>query len=765
MYNPAPLKNGQNFITPFVWLLFLVMAVGYSIGIVRFFLGLQAVTNLGDAYPWGLWIAIDVTAGVALAAGGFTTAALVNIFGKKQFKPFEKSALVTAWLGYLFVSIGLFFDIGRYYNIWHPIVYWQGNSVLFEVAVCVMAYLAVLTVEFSPVILGYIYQWSSLTFIKKLSQKAVVLNKLVNKIMPAFIIAGVVLSFMHQSSLGTLLVIAPSKINPLWWSPILPVHFLLSAIMAGFPVVIFEAVLTRRAFNLKSEISLIQALAKYIPFFIAAAFTVRVGDFFYRGGFSLFDTEFKNIILWSLELIGGMLIPFFIFTSRRGLKSIPAIFTGSLLLITGVVLNRYDTFITAYSPRLSNASYIPSFGEIAITAALISTIIFLYKFIIFYFPVLNSDKKIKEKKIKPGVSKLKIAILVLIPSISLSLTFLYVNTHKGQTKKISPQKALSTVYNTEKKDESKSYKSRKFDNNLINPVPYGFSLNFESLNTPFDFYSPVYYSHKGHISFADGDCTVCHHRKKQNDTDVTGRRITFEDIKKMRIESCNNCHEFTVNQIDKIHPGLKTDCAACHHKNDPDFDSEDLTKTDLNGCSECHDGRPDIIHPQKPGLKGAFHYRCLNCHEKPEINAPVTCKSCHTSNLDKSLLKKGDPKQTFADSKNRFDVHQDIYNMKCNACHLFENTKKTRTCISCHSKSPHKYFDTIGRHLDMHAEEVDCRVCHMPNKKTGLERIGEKFKNHGVLKKEISLKCTSCHTKEEIDCSTCHESLPAIKKQ
>src|SRR5512143_238333 len=133
--------------------LLLIMGIGYAFGITRMLLGLGRVTNLDNHNPWGIWISFDVACGVALAAGGFTTGALVEIFGRKKYKPLLRPALLTAFLGYLWVVIALSFDLGRYWNIWRPVFNWQGNSVLFEVGMCVMAYLAVLTVEMSPALI------------------------------------------------------------------------------------------------------------------------------------------------------------------------------------------------------------------------------------------------------------------------------------------------------------------------------------------------------------------------------------------------------------------------------------------------------------------------------------------------------------------------------------------------------------------------------------------------------------------------------------
>ena len=242
---PFPVKT-KNFITPGV-LVLIVLAVNAIVFLgIRFFGGLGAMTNLDNQHPWGIWIAIDVACGVALASGGFTSAALGHIIHKEEYKVILRPALLTAMLGYTFVAFGVFVDLGRYYFIWHPLIFWNGSSPLFEVGICVMTYVTVLYIEFIPVItekfIGKINFKKSLSFLNKpIDSLLRSLDRGLSKTMFVFIIAGVVLSTLHQSSLGTLMIIAGPKMHPLWHTPILPLLFLLSAISVGFPMIIFES--------------------------------------------------------------------------------------------------------------------------------------------------------------------------------------------------------------------------------------------------------------------------------------------------------------------------------------------------------------------------------------------------------------------------------------------------------------------------------------------------------------------------------------------
>ncbi len=277
---PAPVE--ARFWTPGVMVMVAFMLTGFVFVIVRYTGGLAAVTNLDNAHPWGLWIGIDVATGVALAAGGFTTAALAHIFGRHQYEAVTRPALLTAMLGYTFVSLGLIVDIGRSWAIWHPVVYWQGNSVLFEVAMCVMIYLHVLYIEFIPIVVehfkGKVCLPGRLSTLDKVIEGLLGLaDRILGKVMWIFIIAGVVLSWMHQSGLGSLMLIAPTKLHPLWYTPILPLLFLTSAIAVGYPMVVFETTLVTSSLGLDGEMDILTPLTGITIFLLGIYMGLKIG--------------------------------------------------------------------------------------------------------------------------------------------------------------------------------------------------------------------------------------------------------------------------------------------------------------------------------------------------------------------------------------------------------------------------------------------------------------------------------------------------------
>jgi Ni/Fe-hydrogenase subunit HybB-like protein len=283
----APITE-KKFLTFGVWIMLSFMVLGFIFLALRFLFGIGAVANLNNQFPWGIWIGIDVASGVALAAGGFTTGAIAYVFNRRQYQAVIRPALLTAMLGYTFVVLGLMVDIGRYWNIYSPMINWNGNSVLFEVAICVMIYLNVLYLEFIPIVIerfkGRIRLPGFLAGLNQTLEKVLtVADTLLGKIMFVFIIAGIVLSFLHQSSLGSLMLIAPYKVHPLWYTPILPLLFLLSAIAAGYPMVTFESLLVSWSFKRRPEMEVLTPLAKFMPVLMGLYLAFKLGDMMVRG--------------------------------------------------------------------------------------------------------------------------------------------------------------------------------------------------------------------------------------------------------------------------------------------------------------------------------------------------------------------------------------------------------------------------------------------------------------------------------------------------
>jgi len=389
---PTPVST--KFFTPGVIFLLLLAVNGIAFVLARFLFGIGAVTNLNDQYPWGLWIGVDVAAGVALAAGGFTTAALGHVMHQEQYHVVVRPALLTAMLGYTFVALAVMIDIGRWYYIWHPLIMWNGNSALFEVGICVMVYMTVLYIEFLPIVterfMGRVNLKGFLSRLSKPIDKILhALDRGLSKTMFLFIIAGVVLSTLHQSSLGTLMIIAGPKMHPLWQTPILPLLFLLSAIAIGFPMVIFESLLAARSLGLKPEVDVLSKLARMVPPLLGVYLAFKIGDMVIRESFVYLAEINTASVMFMVEILLGIIIPLRMFLSISVLRSPLWLFVASSLVIVGVLLNRINVFIVAYTPPVSYGAYIPSIGEISVTVGFASLLVLMYRFLVMNLPVIS----------------------------------------------------------------------------------------------------------------------------------------------------------------------------------------------------------------------------------------------------------------------------------------------------------------------------------------------------------------------------------------
>lgn len=392
-HQPYPLRT--PFWTPGVWVLAVLMAAGAAAVAARFIGGIGYVANLSTARPWGLWIGVDVASGVALAAGGFTTAFLAHIAGRHTFEPVVRPALLTAMLGYTFVVLGLLIDIGRSWAIWKPMIFWNFNSVLFEVAMCVMLYLNILYIEFIPIVVEHFKGRIALPGPLAALNKPIALllqaaEKILDKVMWLFIIAGVVLSCMHQSSLGSLMLVAPTKLHPLWYTPILPLLFLTSAVAVGYPMVVFETTLATASLKRDGEMHVLTPLSRITIYLLGFYLALKIGDMVVRGTYVyLFEGTARSNSFW-VELVFGVLVPWLMLLSEKVRRSRRALFSACTMIVGGVLLNRINVFVVGYQPPVSEAGYFPAVGEMLITVGLIAGLMFVYRVIITYLPVLSA---------------------------------------------------------------------------------------------------------------------------------------------------------------------------------------------------------------------------------------------------------------------------------------------------------------------------------------------------------------------------------------
>jgi len=352
--------------------LLVILALGTYATVVRVFQGLAGSTNLSDQFPWGLWIGFDILCGVALAAGGFTISATVYIFNLEKFRPIVRPAILTAFLGYVLVVVALLFDLGRPWNIWHPLVMWNPHSVMFEVGWCVTLYTTVLALEFSPLVLERFKMTKTL--------------HVMHVVMPILVVLGVLLSTLHQSSLGSFYLIVPTKLHALWYSPLLPLYFFLTALTLGCTMTIVESFLSNRAFGKHLEMELLVPLGRVALLLLGLTAIIRFADFRHRGILGLAFQPTYESRLFLAEMLLGVVAPAVLFAIPRVRKHPTGLFLGALLVVLGVVMNRLNVSITGME-RSSGQIYVPAFTEVAITLSVVGVGFLVFALAVKYLPV------------------------------------------------------------------------------------------------------------------------------------------------------------------------------------------------------------------------------------------------------------------------------------------------------------------------------------------------------------------------------------------
>jgi len=361
----------------------------------RLVMGLGATTALNDGYPLGLWIAFDVVTGTALACGGYAVAMLVYILNKGQYHALIRPAILTSALGYSLAGFGVFLDIGRWWAIWKVPVYfwhWNFNSALLEVALCIMSYVVVLWIELSPALVEP-FADSDILPLRRLARR---LPPIVERASIAIIALGILLPTMHQSSLGTLMLLAGSRLHPLWRTPLLPLLFLMSCVAMGFAVVVFESAFSSVAFKRRIDVKMLASLAATIVPLQLAFVVLRVGDLWWRGDLWLLFAGGGRAMLAALEFV-VFLAPVVMLASSKRRTDLGALVRAAMVMMFAGALYRFDTYLVAFMPGV-NWSYFPSVGELMITVGLVAFEILAYIVIVKTFPILEATPRSAERQ-------------------------------------------------------------------------------------------------------------------------------------------------------------------------------------------------------------------------------------------------------------------------------------------------------------------------------------------------------------------------------
>jgi predicted CXXCH cytochrome family protein len=602
--------------------LWTIIGIAAAVGLTRFIFGLGVTTNMTDNTPWGFWIGFDVMGGVALAAGGFVIAAINHIFGREEFQPISRAAILTAFLGYIAVAVGLLFDLGLPWNIWHMIIFWNPHSPLFEVGWCVMLYLTVLFLEFAPVILE---KWPNVPMVAAA-------YKLLKRFKIPIIILGIMLSTLHQSSLGSLFLAMPYKLHPLWYTPILPIVFFISAITLGLMMVMVESMTTSYLYEKEYEMSIIQRLRKAGIFMLSLYVVLRFADIFIRGaGELLFEANWITTLFWA-EIAFSLVIPFFVFLTPAARRNINWMYFGAFSGVFGIVMNRLNVGGITHVNNIGQIGefYIPSIAEIVISAGVVSGALLVFFYFIENFkvwehkPVDPQD----DPKNKPNFGENRTYFGPTKAANRTRYSFLFIIAFAIAFASFSSDTIYGDGYDVVKTTKARGKDTLKIDGNRD-----GFMVKFP---------------HKMHEN-KGFQCGACHHMNKPDD-EATG---------------CYECHSGMYTKGDGFQhdwhassDGANLNCFQCHDRSVSkgkgfikDFEhSKEL-------CSECHD---DLFANNKfidknssfeaSSYVDAMHGLCIDCHEtqlkhdpvlkatKPQLDQCFNCHKTGAEDLKKDLI-------------------------------------------------------------------------------------------------------------------------------
>ncbi len=373
-------------ISLFPLILLALAGIAFVIAMIRFIFGIGAISNLSNAYPWGFWVSFDLFTGIAISSGAFVLASIVYIFEMEEFRPLLRPTLLTGFLGYIMEMVALMVDLGHPERIWHYFVYQNFTSFLLFIGFYVMIYSAVMAVEFSPAVFEK-FGWQKL-------------SHLVHRFMKPIVIVGAVLSTLHQAALGSVLLIQPAKLHPLWWTPWIPPLFFVSAIAIGLAMTIFESSMSSRYFQRGLETHLLEKLARAIPYILGLYLILKFAQLAFSGKLTLLVTSgWMSVLFWT-EILVSCVIPIMLFSLKRVRQSPRGLLAGAIILLLGMILNRFDVSWFAvkhsdpitYIPTFMNqVHYFPSLPEVAISVGIFSAGILAFGLIAKYLPVFEDE--------------------------------------------------------------------------------------------------------------------------------------------------------------------------------------------------------------------------------------------------------------------------------------------------------------------------------------------------------------------------------------
>lgn len=591
-------------------ILWLITGFGFSIITFRFLFGLGASTNLTDAQPWGMWIGFDLLSGVALAAGGFVICAFVYVMKNEQYHSIVRPAVLTAFLGYLAFIAGLILDVGLPWTIWHVLINWNIHSALFEVAWCVMLYTTVLALEFLPVPL------ESTSYFAKV-------RKFLVKIRLPLVILGIMLSTLHQSSLGSLFLIMPHRVYPLWYSPLIPVMFFISAIGLGLMVVTFEGLVSHALYRRGPQIEIYKKLGNAARWVLGTYICLRFVDLIVRGKAGYFFAwDWRTIVFW-VEVSLSAIIPIVLLSNKKIRSSLRWQWVISIMVIVGIAWQRMNIGGFTHIDR-GTSFYVPAWTEVIMSLGIVSAFGLIFFFAIEHFNIWQVKPKDPESEpeapaLFDPISKVWLGQPAFSNRMKYSLAFIFSAAIGFATVSVDAQTGLEPV------------KAEKARGDIRTEM--FIDGNHDGFGTVF--------KHRFHEE-KNGEkdsCVLCHHMNLPRDKD----------------SGCYQCHSDMYVSTDAFGhdwhadpDGGKLACTQCH----PRFQVK--SKETAKKCEKCHKdllpkgAKIEVKSYDARGYVDAMHSLCIDCHnkkaesvQKPDLPRCATCHKDLKDYVDDPKLTKG----------------------------------------------------------------------------------------------------------------------------
>ena len=631
----TPAQNTRLIVTKAV--LWFLVGVAAVVTVVRFARGLGVTTALTDANPWGMWVGFDVMGGVALAAGGFVLAATVYIFRREHYHAIIRPAILTAFLGYLAVIIGLMIDLGRPWNIWRPMLHWNLHSPLFEVAMCVMLYTAVLALEFAPVVLER-FSW------------AVPIIRFLRRVTLPLVVVGIALSTLHQSSLGTLFLLSGARMHPLWFSPLLPLLFLISAVGLGLGMVTVESLVTSWLYRREPEWDLLRGLTRAATAVLSVYFVVRLGDLAWRGELGrAFDGSWFAVLFW-IEMGMSTIAPVALFLRAGKGRGHWAITWGAFLMTAGFVLHRANVGGISHI-AVTGQVYVPAPTEVAVSLGIVSGLALIFLFFVEnlkvweepppatdHFTPAAMDPVSSQYIGSPWLGEGQRAALAVVCGLVVGIALVEAQVEsrrRSAARPIHPPRSAAALVTPRPEGKGHVFEvvSPTVPAAMTEAVARGGLLQDAILIDSGGEGRFVLFPHAAHQRRLGGEasCASCHHRNVPLD----------------RATSCSHCHRDMYRSTDTFDHARHVrahdeslSCAVCHQDR-----GAARTRAASKACGSCHQASPPhltrvrVTREAEPGLapgyEKAMHGLCLGCHREEEKEIAVAdqylsrCATCH----------------------------------------------------------------------------------------------------------------------------------------